>query len=249
VSTAVTCLRAQTPYEESWADGVKSKTGHSSPEEVRPIEYYRLQGVDLARALRDFWSVASIAVAESAIEIASGFEHMLRWFEGAGTVVRPYEVPDNATAELQRASDLDRRIARLFGSVGEQSFEEGIETEFSRELERVVRAYGDNAVVAVGQRIAGGTVKPEAAAEALRWLGQMDSPITYRQRLDLLERSLSAPSAWIRDGASLGLASLDDPDAMPYLERAIEREQIPELREDLQRVLSQLEKTRQCLCS
>jgi hypothetical protein len=45
----------------------------------------------------------------------------------------------------------------------------------------------------------------------------------------------------VRDGATLGLASLNDPQAITPLKQAIEREQIGELREDMQQVLDQLE--------
>jgi HEAT repeat protein len=86
-------------------------------------------------------------------------------------------------------------------------------------------------------------VNAEVASEAMRWLGHIDHPITYRSRLHLLERSLHNSSARVRDGAGLGLASLDDPHAIPYLKQAIEREQYQELRHDLKQVVIQLEST------
>jgi HEAT repeat protein len=60
----------------------------------------------------------------------------------------------------------------------------------------------------------------------------------------LLESSIFRSSARVRDGAALGLAFLDDPHAIPYLKRAIENEKYSELREDMQMVLAQLERSR-----
>ncbi len=84
-------------------------------------------------------------------------------------------------------------------------------------------------------------VNAEVASESLRWLGHIEHPKTYDNRLWLLERSLFCSSARVRDGAALGLASLDDPHAIPYLRRAIQRENCIELRKDIKQVLIQLE--------
>ena len=64
---------------------------------------------------------------------------------------------------------------------------------------------------------------------------------TYRERLWLLERGLYSASARARDGAVLGLAFLNDPLAVEPLKAAIKREINPELRQDMEQVLAQLE--------
>ena len=62
--------------------------------------------------------------------------------------------------------------------------------------------------------------------------------------MKLLENSLlTNSSALVRDGALLGIALLDDRHAVPYLNRAIQQEQCPELRESIRQVLEQLEHT------
>ena len=56
-----------------------------------------------------------------------------------------------------------------------------------------------------------------------------------------MEDSLLSPSRWIRDGAALGLATMKDLHAVPYLREAIRREEIPDLRRDFELVLDRVE--------
>lgn len=120
-----------------------------------------------------------------------------------------------------------------------------MESDFSKELVRLVRHYGN---AAIGE-IAAAIVDPanaDRAAEALPWLGRVDHPPSHQERLSLLEHCLSSPSILVRDRAALGLAALDDPRALPSLQRAIDRETYPSLREDLEQVCDQLREKGAC---
>jgi hypothetical protein len=144
-------------------------------------------------------------------------------------------------------------MAALFAAAKDEYFEDGMESAFSRGLIRLIGEYGEKAVVELAFLILHDQVNAEIAAEALRWLGHMEGPggpaptqlrqdmRSYQRRLWLLERSLFTASARLRDGATLGLASLDDPHAVRYLRRAIAQEPSPELRSDMEQVLAQLE--------
>ena len=141
-----------------------------------------------------------------------------------------------------RASiEIDQKIETLFGAAREQVFEDGMESDFSKELISLVKKYGNAAITVLTRLIITEQVNAEVASEALRWLGNIEHPASYRSRLWLLERSLFCSSARVRDGAALGLASLDDPHAIPHLRRAIQRENCNELRKDIEQVLIQLE--------
>jgi hypothetical protein len=141
-----------------------------------------------------------------------------------------------------RASiEIDQKIETLFGAAREQVFEDGMESDFSKELISLVKKYGNAAITILTRLIVTEQVNAEVASEALRWLGHMEHPKTYDNRLWLLEQSLFCSSARVRDGAALGLASLDDSHAIPYLKRAIQQENCTELREDIEQVLIQLE--------
>ena len=153
---------------------------------------------------------------------------------------------ENSTAQPEVHKDFNQKILALFEAAKEQNFEDGMESEFSKELIDLVKEYGVGAIEALAHLIIEEKVNPEVASEALRWLGHINHPASYRNRLWLLERGLRCSSARVRDGATLGLAFLDDLHAITYLRRAIQQEKIAELRADMEQVLAQLESTQQC---
>ena len=88
---------------------------------------------------------------------------------------------------------------------------------------RLIGEYGEKVVIELAFLILHDQVNAEIVAEALRWLGHMEDMRSYQRRLWLLERSLFTTSARLRDGAALGLASLDDPHAAQYLREPLSR--------------------------
>lgn len=150
--------------------------------------------------------------------------------------------PHTATMSPNAAPNrnLSKRIRILFTAAKEEVFEDGYESKFSRELISLVQQYDEQAMEPIIRLIVNEQVNPEVAAEALRWLGETEEPLTRSSRRWLFERTLYSSSSRVRDGATLALASLDDPHAIPYLRRAIEQESYPELRKDMEQVLEQL---------
>jgi len=138
---------------------------------------------------------------------------------------------------------LEQKVAALFVSAREQIFEDGMESDFSRGLVRFVTSYGRSAMEIIIRLILSDWINSEVISEALRVIGRIRHPGTYRDRLWLLERGLYSPSARVRDGATVGLAYLDDPVSITPLRYAIQREPVSELRRDMEQVLSQLEET------
>jgi hypothetical protein len=159
--------------------------------------------------------------------------------------LRPNEV-GSSTIRRDYSKELAEEIYSLFKASEEQNFEDGMETEFSRKLILFIKKYTDEAIEIITSIILYERVNAEVAAEALRWLGKMDHAPSYRFRLWLLERSLGSLKGRIRDGAILGLSSLNDPHAISYLKLAIEQEKCSELRKDMEQVLAQLESISQC---
>ncbi len=157
-------------------------------------------------------------------------------FEGAST---PITVSSEVASE--EAPDIVREILTISAAAREQTFEDGMESDFSTDLTSILALYGNAAVMALSDLILNEKIDAEVASEALRWLGQMDDRQTHDERLRVVEQSLGCSSARVRDGASLALSFLDDPHAVPYLQEAIDREANPELREDMIQVLEQLE--------
>jgi hypothetical protein len=121
-----------------------------------------------------------------------------------------------------------------------------MESTFAKGLIKLIKQYGNDAIAELAYFIVDEKASADVTAEALRWLGLMNHPPSYRWRLWLLERSLGSRSSRIRDGAVLGLAFLDDAAAMPYLRQVIDREPVKELRADMEQVLTQLESGLRC---
>ena len=135
-----------------------------------------------------------------------------------------------------------REIEALFAAARDEDFEDGMESRFSKGLVSMIRTHGNAATEAITSIIVQENANSEVVYEAMRWLGHIDDPPTYEERLCLLQRGLYYSLVRVRDGAALGLASLDDPHAIPSLKQAIEREQCGELRADMMQVLAQLER-------
>jgi hypothetical protein len=152
----------------------------------------------------------------------------------------------SSTIRQDYSKELAEEIYSLFKASEEQNFEDGMETEFSKKLIFLIKKYTNEAIEIITSIILYERVNAEVATEALRWLGKMDHAPSYRFRLWLLERSLGSSKARIRDGAILGLSSLNDPHAISYLKLAIEQEKCTELRKDMEQVLAQLESISQC---
>ena len=149
----------------------------------------------------------------------------------------------NSTERTDIPAELDNLLSKILAAAREEIFEDGFVSQFSKGIQYLVEAYGDLAVQELAKQIIGGTVDAETASEALRWLGRTNHQASHQSRLWLLERSLFLPSLRIRDGAGLGLASLEDKSAIAYLKLAIQRERNESLRDDFQQVLSQLEQS------
>lgn len=132
------------------------------------------------------------------------------------------------------------KIRMAFMRAAGERFEDGMESQFSLELQSLVRSLGSDSFGALQQLLDDESVSPIVAAEALRWVGRADRFLPKPVRLSLLERALLSGSAIVRDSAALGLASLDDPRLIPALERAVASEAITALRADMQEVLEQL---------
>ena len=138
---------------------------------------------------------------------------------------------------------VENTVDRLFESARELYFEDGMETDFSRELVSLVKKYGNLAVGEISHLITYGRVDEEVASEALRCLARIDDASTYGFRLWVLEKNLSSRSPMVRDRAALGLVYMGDGHAIQYIRRAIEQETIIELRCDLEGALKELEVT------
>jgi len=169
-------------------------------------------------------------------------------FEHEPQVSGNYERLDTKTASALKRDkrtdflNIDQKLEALFQACANEDFEDGMESEFISELISSVRIHGTKVVEAISRIILEQTVKPLVAFETLRWLGRVSHPESYRPRLFLLETCLDSSSRLMRDGAALGLASMKDTRAIPYLREAVAREKIQDLQKDMEAVLFRLVK-------
>jgi hypothetical protein len=145
-----------------------------------------------------------------------------------------------STTVPSRSQSAEARFRSVFQRAREERFEDGMESEFSKELESLVRACGPSSQEMLATLLEDDGLSKRVWGEAMRSLGRIDDPGSHLARLWMLEKGLTSSSALVRDGATLGLASMDDRRAVPYLQRAIDVESIAGLRGDMQEVLSHL---------
>lgn len=150
---------------------------------------------------------------------------------------------ENSTSKYVFSDFLSRKANALFIAAREDVFEDGMNSNFSRNLIEFIFTYGHAAMEMIIPIIFSKQTNTDISSEALRVVGRINHKSTHRDRLWLLERGLYSSSARIRDGAILGLAFLNDPYAIAPLTAAIARESLPELRQDMEQVLAQLEGT------
>ena len=151
------------------------------------------------------------------------------------------EDPTTATTGDQHMLRIRNEIRALFERGKEVNFEDGMESDFSRQLIKAIEDYSEATLKIIKELILKEKVNTHVVSEALRWLGYIDHPTTFKSRFKLLEQCLEYSSVRVRDAALLGLSYMDTPLAIPKLREAIDREPCVELREDIAQVLAQLE--------
>ena len=153
--------------------------------------------------------------------------------------------PPSSTPLLGTEPSFDETLTAttltLFRQSRDELFVDGFDSTFGEQLRLLVAAYSVPAVRAIERAIADPASSAEAAEETLRQMGYMTDESTHHARLGLLARALESTNVRLRDAASIGIASLDDPLAIPALHKAIAREPSAWLRETLEEVVNQLE--------
>ncbi len=138
---------------------------------------------------------------------------------------------------------VESKIKELFSFARYAEFDYGTDNEFRRRLESIVNEFGVTAINTIKKAINSQGIDLDAAWATLRYLGKIEQPSTYRHRLSVLIHMLDHASPKVRDGAVLGIASMDSSLAIPGLEFAIKKEKIADLRLDMELILRQLEES------
>ena len=149
--------------------------------------------------------------------------------------------PANDSELSSDPRQVEAQLDRLFSAAHNEQFEVGMESRFSENLQNLFAYYPDEVVKSLKERLLEGIARPEVLAEMLQWASRQEAIPMREPMIDLLCTGLRSPSSLIRDTAASSLAHLDESVALPHLQRAIEREKVPELREDLEDLVHSLE--------
>lgn len=141
----------------------------------------------------------------------------------------------NPTTAAARSELLDREVEGVLARARDEVFEDGVQSRLSRDLSDFIDRTGALGVAALAHRIQVHNAGRDehAAAEALRCIGRSTDARTHHVRLSLLEECLFDESMLLRDAAMLGLESLGEAHAAPYLRQAAEREQYGPLKREM----------------
>lgn len=146
-----------------------------------------------------------------------------------------------STATTQRESlEADLELRRTLNSVPDELFEDGVENELSRAIPRLIARFGDAAVQAVARLYLARMVPHDIMSEVLRWLGRVEDEASCDARFWFLIYCLQDDNLTVRSAAALGLASLEDVRAVPYLRREAGAEPTGLLRCRLEKVANEL---------
>ena len=143
----------------------------------------------------------------------------------------------------ERTDFVDSDLRKIIRDSATEIFFDGMESVFTNELRRLLYFYGPLAVRAIGNVVKSGDANSETVGEILKVLGSDENPVTYGDRVALMLAGLQSSDPSIRDAASLGIASLDDPGLLEEVLAAVEREAMPQLRRNLELVADQLRLT------
>jgi hypothetical protein len=139
-------------------------------------------------------------------------------------------------------SPLERDARSLLKSFLTRSFDTDLSYELTDVLKDKIKLHGTSYIDTIESLIVQQNVKPQLASEALVALGRIAHPDTQAQRFNILVKMLEQPAAIVRDGAVIGLSLLDVLDAIPYLRKAMAREKLAMLKENIQIAIADIER-------
>lgn len=169
--------------------------------------------------------------------VLPSFETHVSWPQGDTAI----ESPDS-TVPSTSPRELSDHMASLCRTARYEHFEDGMESDFSRELTATICRYGHRAVEVLETLLFTGSLDDGVSSEALRWLGLIAHGPSCLARRRVLEGAIFSTSARMRHGATLGLSFLNDPHALQYLKRAADAEAREWLRRRMLQVIAHLEK-------
>lgn len=139
---------------------------------------------------------------------------------------------------------VEEQLDQLFSSAHEEQFEVGTDSRFARSLQQLSERDPVTVLQCLRERLVGSEANSEVLGEVLRWASRLEAVAIRTLVVELISTGLHHPSSLVRDAAALSFACLDEGRAIAHLQQALGREQVPELREDLEDLIRSLERSR-----
>jgi len=156
------------------------------------------------------------------------------------TELPAYVSAPTAIAHDTQSHTSEQAFRGAFSRAATERFHDGMQSNFANELEVLAQNHPFEIRPIIIRLLNEKNDSPDVFAEVMRWIGNTQAPISIEDRLIILSNGLDSSQYLVRDGAILGLASLDNPVAIPHLERAIAKESSPVLRKDMEQALQEL---------
>lgn len=227
---------------------ITKQTGELDPIYLHTRGGVRTDPEDLARATKNLYKLLAV-FAETVVVQPTAFTFLAD--EVVTNVFRNYPEYIIGSTEAERVLKpreinyiVNAKLEEIFGNAEHEEFEDGFMSEFSKELSslaekhwRVVHAY-------ISNTINSNDYSAMVLSEALITISEIEERATRGQRLRILRQALLSHSPDVRDGATIGIANMDDPVAISWLQSAIEVEPNGILKQNMQLAIDQLQATR-----
>lgn len=151
---------------------------------------------------------------------------------GANSVVLP---------EISLETEVRNETAEIFCFADGYLQHDGISDILYDRVEGLIFKYDQQALKFIKELFDEGSINSEVINDTLSIIGDIEHPETSSFRLELLEHFLFSPSHYVRDGAILGIANLNDLSAIESLKQAVEREKLSEIKNGMLKIISLLE--------
>ena len=138
---------------------------------------------------------------------------------------------------------VEEQLEQLISSAHEEQFEVGTDSRFARALQQLCERDPVTVLQSLRERLMGGEAGSDVLGEVLRWASRLEGSTIRTLVVELISTGLYHPSSLVRDAAALSFACFDEARAIVHLQQALEREQVPELRKDLEDLIRSLEKS------
>ncbi len=135
---------------------------------------------------------------------------------------------------------LESRLEDVFIAASEERFQVGMDSRFSQKLDELCLVNPDFSLQSLMRRMATSSCDPQVIVEVLEWASRQRGTLGHEVS-ELFKDGLSHSSPLVRDTAALSFADFDEEEALIHLRRALQIENVSELRMDLEALIQSLE--------